>query len=301
MFKALSLLLVLVAITGCQTLTRPGDFDSPIVGWRCMALAGKKPFERSNLLYIKSYASYGNATCKAMLGKMYQEGGYGVDQDFSKARALFVEAAQLSPANNLLLGQMAERGEGEPVDYAKARTFYRLSGKNAALPLGRLMEEGKGGPQDLPGALALYLESVEHFGDDAWKAMNRLHKQGQALDEAQSQRYRQLWVTGFVKQQQRRMAVREVFEAVNATGKTWKVTLSYRFTADSGVPQVTMVERSGDATIDSWIMKAAARITMQDSAPLADEAGEREVRAPLVFSPQDTQYMFGICGRKPCS
>ncbi|WP_175651596.1 tetratricopeptide repeat protein [Pseudomonas sp. Marseille-P9899] len=301
MFKAMSLLLVLAAITGCQSLTRPGDFDSPIVGVRCMVLAGKKPFERGNLLYIKSYANYGNPKCKAMLGKMYQEGGYGVDQDFSKARALFVEAAQLNPSSNVLLGGMAERGEGEPADYAKARAFYRLSGKNAALPLGRLMEEGKGGPQDLAGALAVYLEAVEYFGDDAWKAMSRLHKQGQALDEVQAQRYQQIWMTGFVRLQQSRLAVREVFEAVNATGATWKVTLSYRFKADSGVPQVTMIERSGDANVDDWIMKAASRITMQDSGPLTDESGEREIRAPLVFSPQDTRYMFGLCGRKPCS
>ncbi|WLI03274.1 hypothetical protein [Pseudomonas simiae] len=54
-----------------------------------------------------------------MLGKLYQEGGYGVDQDFGQAHALFVEAAQLDPAVNVLLGQMAERGEGEPVDYVE--------------------------------------------------------------------------------------------------------------------------------------------------------------------------------------
>ncbi len=109
-------------------------------------IAGEKPFERANLRYIERYADYGNATCKTVLGKMYQEGGYGVDQDFSKARGLFVESAKLNPARYVLLGQMAERGEGEPVDYVKARDLYRRSGKNAVLQLGRLMEAGEGGP-----------------------------------------------------------------------------------------------------------------------------------------------------------
>ncbi|VVQ38475.1 hypothetical protein PS943_05919 [Pseudomonas fluorescens] len=301
MFKTLSLLLLLVAITGCQSLTRPTDFDSSLVGLRCMMIAGEKPFERDNLRYIERYANYGNATCKAMLGKMYQEGGYGVDQDFSKARALFVESAMLDPATNILLGQMAERGEGEPVDYAKAREFYRLSGKNAVLALGRLMEEGKGGPQDLPGALALYLESVKYCRDDAWEAMNRLRKQGQPLNEVQTKRYQQLWITSFLKQQSRRLAVREVFEAVNAAGEAKNVKLSYRFKSDSGAPQVTMIKGSGDANVDRWIMKAASRITMGDSAPLTDSSGEQEIQAPLIFSPQDTQHLDWICGRRPCS
>lgn len=301
MFKTLSLLLLLAAITGCQSLTRPADFDSSLVGLRCMMIADKKPFERDNLRYIVRYANYGSSTCKAVLGKMYQEGGYGVDQDFSKARALFVESARLDPTTYSLLGQMAERGEGEPVDYAKAREFYRLSGKSAALALGRLMEEGKGGPQDLPGALALYLDSVKYCRDDAWESMNRLRKQGQPLNEVQTKRYQQLWIAGFLVKQRRDLAVREVFEAVNATGEAKSVKLSYRFRSDSGVPHVTMIKGSGDANVDRWIMKAASRITMGDSAPLMDSSGEQEIQAPLVFSPQDTQHLGWICGKRPCS
>ncbi len=301
MFKSLSLLFLFTAIAGCQSLTRPADYDSPLVGLRCMMIAGKKPFERDNLLYIERFADYGNALCKAALGKMYQEGGYGVDQDFTKAHALFVEAAMLKPETNILLGQMAERGEGQPVDYVKAREFYRLSGKNAALALGRLMEEGKGGPQDPSAALSLYLESTERFRDNAWEAMIRLRKQGQALSEVQAIRYQQLWMSGFLKEQNRRMAVREVFDAVNATGAERTVKLSYRFTSDSGTPQVTMIQGSGDGNVDAWVMKAAARISMADSAPLTDSSGVQEINAPLVFALRDTRRMDWICGRKPCN
>lgn len=301
MFKPLYFLLLCATISGCQSVTRPADVDSPIVGLRCMLIAGEKPFKRDNLLYIERYADYGNARCKATLGKMYQEGGYGVDQDFTKARALFVESAGLDPSINLLLGQMAERGEGEPVDYAKARQFYRLSGNSAVLPLGRLMEEGKGGPQDLPGALALYLESSERYRDKPWEAVVRLRKQGVALSEAQAVRYRQIWMSGFLREQNRRMAVREVFDAVNDSGAARQVKLLYRFTSDSGTPQVTLVERSGDANVDSWVMKAASYISMGDSAPITDSSGVQEIVAPLIFSQRDTQRMNWICGRKPCN
>jgi hypothetical protein len=266
-----------------------------------MMIAGKKPFERGNLDFIERYADYGNATCKSMLGKMYQEGGYGVDQDLSKARALFVESAKLDSANNILLGQMAEHGEDEPVNYAKARELYRLSGKNAVLPLGRLMEEGKGGPQDLSGAITLYLESVEYCGDNAWEAMSRLRKQGQPLNEIQAKRYQLLWMTAFLNQQSRRLYVREVFEAVDATGEAKSVKLSYRFKSDSGKPQIMMIKGSGDANVDRWIMKAASRITMGESLALTDSSGEQEILAPLIFSPKDTHPLGWICGGSPCT
>lgn len=266
-----------------------------------MAIAGKKPLERDNLRYIERFADYENAMCKSSLGKMYKEGRYGVDQDFTKARALFVESAKLNPAANILLGQMAERGEGEPVDYAKARAFYRLSGKNATVALGRLMEEGKGGPQDLPGALALYLDSTERFDDSAWEAMNRLRKQGQPLSEAQKVRYQQLWMSGFLQEQKRRMGVREIFDAVNATGAAKIVKLSFRFKSDSATPQVTMLSGSGNSDVDSWVMEAASYISMADSAPLTDSSGELEIVAPLVFSPRDTRRMLFLCGGKRCS
>lgn len=301
MIKPLSFLLLFTLTTGCQSLSRPADYDSSLVGFRCMMIAGEKPFERANLRYIERYADYGNATCKAMLGKMYQEGGYGVDQNFSKARALFVESSKLNPASNVLLGQMAERGEGEPVDYAKARELYRLSGKNAVLLLGRLMEEGKGGPRDLAGALGLYLDASEHCGDDAWKAMNRLRTAGQSLNEVQEKRYERLWFGGFHGEQSRRLAVREVFEAVNATGTVKNATLAYRFKSDSGTPEVTMIKGTGDANVDGWIMKAAQRISMGDSAPLTNSSGVLEIKAPLVISPQETRHVNWICGRKPFS
>lgn len=83
---------------GCKSLTRPADYDSSMTGFRCMWIAGQKPFERDNLRYIERYAEYGNATCMAILGKLYQEGGYGVDQDFR-------EDPQHKPYRNWLCGR----------------------------------------------------------------------------------------------------------------------------------------------------------------------------------------------------
>ncbi|MDD1013379.1 tetratricopeptide repeat protein [Pseudomonas rubra] len=266
-----------------------------------MVITDEKPLHRDKLRYIERYANDGNAKCKAILGKLYQIGGYGVDQDFRKARALFAESAKLDPANNIQLGQMAELGEGEPVDYTKARKLYRLAGNTAALSLGRLMEEGKGGPQDLPGALSVYLESTEFCGDDTWRAMSRLRKQGQPLNELQAKRFQLIWLESLVNRQKRLLAVREVFEAVNATGEAKKVTLSYLFKSDSGKPQVTMIQGSGDANVDSWIMKAASRLTMGEWAPLTDSSGELEIRAPIELPLLAAQNLPGMCVSRPCN
>ncbi len=291
MFRALSLLLLLAATTGCKSPDQPVDqfpnIDPMFIGLRCSMIAGEKPFVLDNLRYIERSADNGDATCKVILGKMYQEGGHGVDQDYRQARKLFVESAKLDPSNNILLGRMAERGEGEPVDYAKAREFYRLAGKTAVVQLGRLMEEGKGGPQDLPGAFALYLESVDRYSDDAWKAVSRMRKQGQPLNQLQAQRYQQIWLSGFITRQNNLLAVRKVLDKVDAAGEVRKPTLSYRFKADGGVPQVTMTKSSGDATLDTSIMEAMSRFNMGDSGPITDDSGELQIIAPLVFTPKN--------------
>jgi len=52
MFKVPSLLPLFTAVAGCQSLTRPQDFESSLVGLRCMMIVGAKPFKQKNLLYI---------------------------------------------------------------------------------------------------------------------------------------------------------------------------------------------------------------------------------------------------------
>ena len=89
--------------------------------------------------------------------------------------------------------------------------------------------------------------------------MKRLRKQGQPLNELQTKRFQQ--------------AVREVSEAVNATGKAKKVTVSYFFKSGSGTPQVTMIKGSG----------------------------ELEIRAPIELPLLDAQKLVGMCGSRPCS
>ncbi|WP_192901662.1 hypothetical protein [Pseudomonas lactis] len=49
-------------------------------------------------------------------------------------------------------------------------------------------------------------------------------------------RYQQIWLAGFLKLQTRRLAVREVFDAVNATGETKNVRLCHCFTSDRVCP-----------------------------------------------------------------
>ncbi|WP_033727467.1 tetratricopeptide repeat protein [Pseudomonas cremoricolorata] len=300
MSKALSLLLIIAALSGCESFFRPADFDDPIIGLRCLLLAGEKPYDWRNLSYITKYSNYGNARCTMVLGKIYQEGLQDEEQDFSKARKLFAKAAETEPAAHALLGQMAKRGEGEPVDYVKARTEFGLAGESGALELGKLLEAGQGGAVDVPGAMALYFTNITYFGDDAWNAMDRLRQQGQPLSEEQQQQFRTFWLRSFERQLRTRLTVREITEAVNASGSKKGVTLSFRFTSQSGKPQVVMTQGSGNAEVDRWIMKAASYIHMDNSPPLTDESGQLSLDYPMVFNPGSTERMWYMCGKAPC-
>lgn len=105
MYKPLSLVLLLATLTGCQSLLRPADYDDPIVGFQCMLLTGKKPLEWDQIHHIQRYAGYGNARCKTALGILYENGGYGLSQDFDEARRLFTESAKTNPPSTTISGE----------------------------------------------------------------------------------------------------------------------------------------------------------------------------------------------------
>lgn len=85
----------------------------------------------------------------------------------------------------LLLGELAERGDGLKQDHAEARRCYRNALDQGSLvagePLGRLVEQGLGGPKDAFEAAKWYSLS---FTEEARKAAERLAR---AMTPAQRQ------------------------------------------------------------------------------------------------------------------
>ncbi|WP_312932722.1 hypothetical protein [Pseudomonas sp.] len=284
-------LLGAVAIAGCQSDPQStsqrfqNTYEERIAAARCLLFTGQDSVDPEELLYIKAHALEGNEGCMAVLGMMYRQGTpRGVTQDLSESRALFTRLSKTEPSANAVLGLMAEQGEGEPVDYAKARKLYRLSGDLGATGLGRLLEAGHGGAQDLPGAMAAYLDGMRQFGDEGWEGMARLRKQGLALDDRQKQQYQRIWVRELQARLHRAIRVPDVLDAIKAsegTGRASTAKLRLTFTANSGKPETAMAVGSGNAELDASILRAVATLSMGEFAPFTDQNGQLKVDAPL--------------------
>ncbi|WP_312932724.1 hypothetical protein [Pseudomonas sp.] len=241
------------------------------------------------MAYVKARAEEDNATCMTALAMMYRGGdAYGVKQDFAKARALFARLTLVDPTLNAVLGHMAEHGEGEPVDYAKARTLYGQAGAAGAQRLAGLLEQGRGGPRDVRGAMKLYTDTMRDFRDDAWNGMARLRAQGQALNGAQQARYQQIWLRGLLMELRDRFStahVRAAMRAYAASNRPISAKVAFTFTSANGTPRTRLKQKTGDANLDAVLLRAAATVTMGEFGPYTGEQRTLEVVSPLVLQP----------------
>lgn len=102
--------------------------------------------------WLNTHAVQGDAEAQTSFGWLY-ETGWGVPQDYAKARAWYEQAAAQGNAraqNNL--GMLYSAGKGVSQDYAKAAQWYEQAATqgnvDAQINLGTLYYNGQGVPQD---------------------------------------------------------------------------------------------------------------------------------------------------------
>jgi TPR repeat protein len=110
-------------------------------------------------------AKRGDASPMNALGWAY-EVGFGVPQDYTKARELYEKAAAKDQADAMFnLGRLYEGGRGAPQDYAKAHEWYEKAGAKdqtvAMVNLGRLYADGLGVAQDYTKAREWYQKAAD--------------------------------------------------------------------------------------------------------------------------------------------
>ncbi|UOP10762.1 tetratricopeptide repeat protein [Pseudomonas palleroniana] len=238
----------------------------------------------ASMVMVKGSSDAGNATCRHVLGTFY-ESGNGVTQNIGMARGLYLEAAKDDPYAYVELGRMARDGVGEPADWIKARDYYRLGGRAGAVALGEMMEHGQGGAHDVPGALKLYIDATQKYGDKAWQAIQPLLARGLELDAGQVQKYNRLWTERFVREQRNRLLMSTVFQHVKASGQTFTVTVLYRFTAGQPRSKAYLVKSCGDPVIDSLVVSAVDGLPMQDRYLVRAGEDIPPIQVPIVLMP----------------
>ncbi|WLI46876.1 hypothetical protein PSH84_08390 [Pseudomonas beijingensis] len=265
-----------------------GTFDDALDGSQgkaCRDATRSRTVSPADLQLVMAASEGGNPTCQHALGTFY-ESGNGVSRNSARARALYLQAAPVDPYAYVELGRMARDGIDEPVDSVKARDYYRRAGIGGAVGLGGLMEQGKGGAQDVSGALNLYLDATQKYGDPAWKAMRPLLARGLELDAERVHKYNRVWTEGLLRIVRFELWRSYELRQLNYAGQTWTVNVLFRFSAGSQKPKVYLAKSCGDPGLDTAVVSALHLLTMKD--PYMVPAGQEtfDFVAPVVLSPR---------------
>ncbi|MDU8357317.1 sel1 repeat family protein [Pseudomonas syringae group sp. J309-1] len=259
---------------------------------QCMLFEGAKDPTADEVQYIRNASDNGNVRCKTTLGSLYEFGRGGLPQDFGKARSLYESVAAVDGVGNEKLALMAENGHGQAPDDAEARRLYQLALTNSdsdksKLALARLMEEGRGGSQDLFGAMMYYVEASQNAGDVSWKGIQRIRAKGLVLTTEQIQRYSEVW-TDTSRKSLNRLTMYTEFalnQQVQHGSVSKPVTLQVQGKSGSNVPQIVLIESSGNADVDQAVVKEFGqyRIPAEPILPSGQKSwsSERSVKVGL--------------------
>ena len=126
------------------------------------ALAKVDQGDASGVAPLRTAANLGYAPAQRRLGKLYEDGGAGLDKDAKEGRLWTTRAAANGDARAMHnLGLDYYEGSGGPKNLAIAAQWFQraaeLGLRDSQYNLARFMEAGIGVSQDLPGAYRWYL------------------------------------------------------------------------------------------------------------------------------------------------
>jgi TPR repeat protein len=137
---------------------------------------------------LKLGADHGDATSISTLGWVYHT-GFGVEQDYAKARELYEKAAEKGkPATAMTnLGWLYQHGQGVEQDYAKAHEWYEKAAdkgeENAMANLGVLYAQGLGVEQDYVKARELFEKAADKGDPTGMNGLGWLYQNGQGVTQ----------------------------------------------------------------------------------------------------------------------
>jgi TPR repeat protein len=188
-FVVVSIFAVLAVFNGWHVVRQAEQADN------ILASATDIIVELQNQMDIKSNkrifalwqrgAEHGSTTSMGNLGIIY-ENGYGVAQDYAKAREWYKKAADNGDARAMrALGVLYADGSGVTQDYIKAREWYKKAADKdnatAMTNLGWLYENGRGVAQDYAKAHEWYKKAAAKDDATAMTNLGVLYEHGRGV------------------------------------------------------------------------------------------------------------------------
>ncbi|MRW93797.1 hypothetical protein GJ699_27755 [Duganella sp. FT80W] len=152
-----------------------------------LGLASGKDIKQARA-YFQQAADEGYAPAQYSLGRLYYQGGDGIQQDYALARNWYARAAQSGHAGALYaLARMYDLGEGVKVDQAKAYTYYKAAALKAdpaaQSALALYYYQGEQVPKNLSTARQLFTEAAMRGDSEAMFNLAVMSAQGEGGDK----------------------------------------------------------------------------------------------------------------------
>ena len=186
---AVSLLAVLVALLGWRVEQQRKRADNILEGasniFRNVQDQVDTNTQKEVFAVFRTGADQGNTQSMYMLGWLYDT-GYGVAQDYVKAREWFEKAADKGQADAMYnLGRLYGYGHGVAQDYVKAREWFEKAADkgqaDAMTYLGFLYNNGQGVAQDYVKAREWFEKAADKGQADAMTNLGFLYDNGQGV------------------------------------------------------------------------------------------------------------------------
>ena len=186
---AVSLLAVLVALLGWKVEQQRKRADNILEGasniFRNVQDQVDTNTQKEVFAVFRTGADQGNTQSMYMLGWLYDT-GYGVAQDYVKAREWFEKAADKGQADAMYnLGRLYGYGHGVAQDYVKAREWFEKAADkgqaDAMTYLGFLYNNGQGVAQDYVKAREWFEKAADKGQADAMTNLGFLYDNGQGV------------------------------------------------------------------------------------------------------------------------
>lgn len=163
--------------------------------WLLLALTGpvaaEEPLpaaEAPDVLQLRQAAKEGDPDSKYRLAVIYEQGQYGVAQNYSEAATWYASAAAAGHTNaQRALALMHMNGRGVPQSFEEAqKLFFQASQKNDEVSqyhLGRLLLTGMAGQMSVETAVQWFERSAEAGHQGAQLELGRLYLEGRHVTQ----------------------------------------------------------------------------------------------------------------------
>ncbi len=225
--------------------------------------------------------------CQITLAVRYRQ-GLGVPVDYTLAKKFY----GMTPLGLISLAEMAELGQGEPVNLAKAEYLYREATQKGntcfRLNLAEFLHKHSRSVEEVS---ELYSKSLDEACPGTKKSFYTVHQSGFAFPDEAVKKYQLLWFASFRNSVGNRLARYKPLKNRQATLKQdIEVPIVFMFRKSTEMPLLTISTASADENVDNLLIQYFSNKKLYQDFLFCQAQEELEVKWTVNILKTGVQY-----------